>query len=242
MKAVSGNRRSRESGQAAVEAALTLPLTLFLVLGSIQLMMMMQGRAMAQYAVARATRAGSLKSGECAAMLHTAIAAVLPTFTRTRDANELADAFFARRSGRFSFNEDSGRNETILWLDRVSPTQGQLKNEEERFDLGSNNPRTLIVKMTFWYPLRVPFANWVVSTMLLAHYGLQNTKSNPLMLAEKNPEWMENASLSGPIAAELQLRHSRSHYSLPIEVSYSMRMMTPARPANFKTPICAPYP
>ena len=39
-----------ESGQAAVESALTLPLAIFLALGLIQLFMMFQGRAMAQYA------------------------------------------------------------------------------------------------------------------------------------------------------------------------------------------------
>ena len=38
---------NRERGQAAVEAALTLPLTVFLILGALQLFMLIQARIMA---------------------------------------------------------------------------------------------------------------------------------------------------------------------------------------------------
>ena len=40
----------RQSGQAMVEAALSLPLVVFLVLGTLQLFLMLQARVLAQYA------------------------------------------------------------------------------------------------------------------------------------------------------------------------------------------------
>ena len=69
-----------QSGQAAIESALTLPLVVFLFLGMLQLFLLLQGRILAQYALARAARAGSLNHGSCRAMEQAAIAALLPSF------------------------------------------------------------------------------------------------------------------------------------------------------------------
>ena len=34
--------------------------------------------------------------------------------------------------------------------------------------------------MVYWYRLRIPFANWVMTSMFLAHFGLQDfTTANP---------------------------------------------------------------
>jgi hypothetical protein len=68
-----------ERGQAAVEAALTLPLTIFLILGSLQLFMMLQGRIMSEYAAFEAVRAGSRYHGDCKPMTHAVLAALLPS-------------------------------------------------------------------------------------------------------------------------------------------------------------------
>src|SRR4051794_8341560 len=89
--------RRRRQGQALVEAVLTLPLTVFLILGSIQLFLMQQARLMAEYAAMRAVRAGSVNFGDCRSMTHAAIGAVLPTFARTNTPSDLARAF-ARRA------------------------------------------------------------------------------------------------------------------------------------------------
>src|SRR5687768_1168071 len=94
-------RGSAESGQAAVEAAISLPLTLFMVLGALQLFMMLQGRILAHYALARATRVGSVQHGECTPMTHTAIAALMPSYSTflgsatpgTSRAEKLANGF-----------------------------------------------------------------------------------------------------------------------------------------------------
>jgi len=51
-----------ESGQATVEAALTLPLTVFLVLGTVQMFLLLQARLLTEYAAFRAVR----EEGRCA--------------------------------------------------------------------------------------------------------------------------------------------------------------------------------
>ncbi|HEX8538142.1 MAG TPA: TadE family protein, partial [Cystobacter sp.] len=82
-----------ESGQAAVEAALTLPLSIFLILATIQFFLLLQARTMTEYAAFRAVRTGSVKHANCEAMTHAAIAALLPTFARTDSPAALGKAF-----------------------------------------------------------------------------------------------------------------------------------------------------
>lgn len=232
---------SRESGQAAVETAITLPLTLFLVLGTIQLFMMFQGRAMAQYAVARATRAASLKHGACDAMRDTAVAALLPTFTATRDPRELVQAWRRREGGRFSPAHDGGYSEDIVWIfRRLNPPIDP--DEEEVFDLLRGPPKTISVRMVFWYPLEIPFANWVVSAIALGRFGLQNLQgANPLLVTQAEPNWMEPGSIDARVGQELLRRFNARHYAMPIEVSSSMRMMTPARARHFTSGPCPTF-
>jgi hypothetical protein len=237
-------RHHGQRGQAAVESALVLPLGVFLVLGMLQLFMMFQGRVMAQYAVARATRMGSVGHGDCVKMRHTAVAALLPTFARTDNAVRLANAFDARQGGRYDPALDNNYSESIFWLTRVRPLAGELSDlEEETFDLPGREPRMLEVRMVFWYPLRIPFANWVISSITLAHMQVLNfTNTNPLMLTQERTNWWGTGSYAPMIANELLQRTRRRHYVVPIDVSYTMRMMTPARADNFAQPTCEPFP
>src|SRR5687768_11643443 len=90
-----------QSGQAAVESALVLPLTVFMVLGTLQMFMMLHGRIMAEYAVFRATRAGSVNQADCRVMTHAAVASLLPTFTDTSTPTKLGLAW---GFGSYRFN------------------------------------------------------------------------------------------------------------------------------------------
>src|SRR5205814_5690456 len=93
--------RDQQSGQAAVETALTLPLLLFLVLGTLQLFLMFQARLMTEYAAYRAVREGSVSQGNCKRMLQAALVTLLPTFTKTTTAANLAGAFGARCDNKY---------------------------------------------------------------------------------------------------------------------------------------------
>ncbi|WP_257462441.1 TadE/TadG family type IV pilus assembly protein [Archangium lipolyticum] len=82
--------RTRESGQAAVESALVLPLMVFLGLGIIQLTMMQHAKLMTEYAAYCAARTGIVWNGNNERMHDAAILALLPTMGRTDDLPKLA--------------------------------------------------------------------------------------------------------------------------------------------------------
>ena len=257
--------RRRTRGQAAVETAITRALVLFLILGTMQLFSMMHGRVMTQYAAYRATRAGSVNHGNCTAMTHAAILALLPsigTFIRQGGggaAAQMADMFDRHKNNRYNDVVQTGGapvtyTGAIVWIVRDLSDNNGLKpagnSDEEQFDQGAINNvlqlTRLDTRLIFWYPMRIPFANWVMSKMLLAHMGLQSyTASNPLMTPQ-TANWdsaQGGSRLETPILDELLARHNAGEYVFPIEGTYSMRMMTPVRPGNF-TPNknCSPTP
>lgn len=86
---VKGESR-RESGQAAVEAALVMPLMVFMTLGIIQLTMIQHAKIMTEYAAYQAARAGIVWNGNNERMHDAAIIALLPTMGRTDDIGRLA--------------------------------------------------------------------------------------------------------------------------------------------------------
>ncbi len=83
----------RQSGQAAVEAALIMPLSVFITLGIIQLTMMQHAKLMTEYAAYQAARAGIVWNGNNERMHDAAIVALLPTMGATNDLPNLATTF-----------------------------------------------------------------------------------------------------------------------------------------------------
>lgn len=252
-----------ESGQAVVETAITLPLTVFLVLGTLQLFMMLQGRLMAEHAAFKAVRAGVVKHGDCDVMTHAAIAALLPSFTSylgkatpgATAEEKLANAFRARTAGMPNQNQydpalDNGHNRAIVWIYRERPTTGSVSQLSEH-DFDDPNPRAngevgyrLEVRLVYWFPLRIPFANWVMSTMFRAAFGLGDYVGvvDPTMPVT-TAKWQAVPGLTlGPLAGEFNTRFGLKQWSFPITTSYAMRMMTPPRVKYFQTQNCPPAP
>jgi hypothetical protein len=246
-----------------VEAALTLPLVVFLVLGTLQLFLMLQARILAQVAVYRAVRAGSLNHGHCLPMMHSALVTMLPTVARTDDAAALARAFSPRRHNHYHVRSTSNGamfNEPLVEIVRESPDAdwavGLEGGEDLLFDQPTDDPaalraRTLEIRMVAWYYMRIPFANWVMSRMFLAHFALRRyTSTNPLMPTQRRAAWWgetdETLGRDGWPGGDLGLRMvewgERGHYLFPIQVSAAMRMMTPVRSEYFQGgPACNPH-
>jgi len=83
----------RQSGQAAVEAAMIMPLAVFMTLGIIQLTLIQHAKLMTEYAAYQAARAGIVWNGNNERMHDAAIVALLPTLGRTDDIGNLAKTF-----------------------------------------------------------------------------------------------------------------------------------------------------
>ena len=246
------------SGQAAVETALTMPLMLFLVLGTIQLFMLLQAKVLAQYAIYQAARMGSVSNGRCDIMLHAAIfsfspairALMGPTVAGGSPGEKVATVF-----GQFRNNDYNGfrgwSGDSIIWLVRESPRfpGTSVIAARDHFDNplgGGVQPVRLELRAIFWAPLLIPFADWVFSRMALAHLGLQPyQRVNPL-LATQTANWQREATsrltLQSPIAAEYLRRVNAGHFVYPIEVTYTMRMMSPVMLRDFAQPNCAGTP
>ncbi|WP_309243025.1 pilus assembly protein [Hyalangium versicolor] len=234
-----------------MEAALTLPLTVFVILGTLQLFLLLQARSLTQYAVFHAVRTGSVKHGNCEAMTHAAIATLLPSFARTDSAGALGSAFRVHRDNVFNPGWDSGHSGSIVWLVRERPTSAEIRaDEEESFDdparyAGLDDVMRLEVRMVFWYPMRIPFANWVLTRMFLAHLGMMDySDADPLMPVHR-ARWRPGTApvtWEGAIRDELLARTGRKEYVFPLQATYTMRMMTPARALEFTEQNCPPTP
>ncbi|OJH35214.1 TadE family protein [Cystobacter ferrugineus] len=239
-----------QSGQASVEAALSMPLTVFLMLGTLQLFLMLQGRIMAEYAAFRAVRSGSVKHGDCTAMTHAAVLALMPSYHSFMrgsgsPAQKLGQAF-----GRYKDNvyRTSARGNPVegalVWILRDSPVADTVPDEDQDFDQADGANRRMEIRLVYWYPLKIPFADWVISRMTLARWGLQDYTAQDPLTPVRRANWSaENpTTLEGSIRAELLRRVSIGFYSMPIHASASLRMMTPVRRQHFQTQNCAPAP
>ena len=82
-----------ESGQAAVESAIVMPLMVFFCLGIIQLTMLQQAKLMTEYAAYQAARAGIVWNGNNERMHDAAIVALLPTMGHTDTLARLAETW-----------------------------------------------------------------------------------------------------------------------------------------------------
>lgn len=251
-------RRRSQSGQAAVETALTMPLAVFMILGALQMFMMLQARLMTEYAAYRAVRAGSLSQGSCRRMVQAALVTVLPTFARTDSPARLAAAFDAHSNNRYNPSQDGGRNGPIIWIYRDAPTAAQIaasppnRADDELFDDPDQTQiMRLRARLIFWYPMRIPFANWIISKTARAAFGIQAyVGENPLMPAQTAYDWAQAAPPSGissEVITEFGSRDaiatsagasSTGAYVFPIQATYAMRMMTPPRLAEFSPQDC----
>ncbi len=232
-----------------------MPLVVFLVLGTLQLFMMLQARIMAQYAVYKAVRSGSLMHGDCEAMTHTALVALMPTITRVDSPTSLAEAFGNRRTNRYNPNKDFGYGTQIIEIYRESPLLASIQPpilEDNQFDQpatpnASNPLKRLEVRMIYWYRLKIPFADWVMSRMFLAHYDLQAyNNANPLAPVQGKAGWPDGPTATfaneiwpgGPLGPNMRTWSAAGFYLFPLRVTASMKMMVPARRSNFKKPEC----
>jgi hypothetical protein len=202
---------------------------------------------MAQYAAYKAVRAGSVMHGNCQAMTHTALAVLLPAITRTDSPRALTNAFFKRRDNHYA-DGDPPHTGQIVELYRESPRAGAIlapDPEDNRFDQPGQLER-LDLRMLFWYRLKIPFADWVISRIFLVQYAVRDyTAVNPLMPTQtarwcggSPPALLSEAWPGGSPGANMLRWAQDGHYLVPIRATASMRMMVPPRRSDFPAQEC----
>jgi hypothetical protein len=181
---------ARESGQAAVEAALTVPMMVFLVLGIIQLTMLHHARLMTEYAAYRAARAGIVDGGACTFMEDSAVLAVLPTLGPVGFVPGRTDTLMRAilihdtfKAGELNTKKYKPTSLKVIDVQVLNPKKSQLTNlfntygtysarnnkiNKEEIDFDDIRDSTVIaanlltVRVTYNYEMRIPFANRLI--------------------------------------------------------------------------------
>lgn len=235
--------RRRHRGQVLVETALVMPLTVFLVLGLLQLFKAYEARFLAEYAAFRATRAGAVGRGDCEKMTAAALQALLPSLARTDTPAMLKKAWQGAESNLYQQHwaiqgrPPAGGNPAIVEL-RVRG-QDLPTDANYQFDTlveGVNRVHHVTVQLTYWYELRIPFANRIIhQAWQLTSYGsevdlLMSWRSDPNANQAPQREQANDvitAATSGTPA-----------FLLPIRTTWSMRLMSNLRLDSFQGNAC----
>ncbi len=221
-------------GQAAVETAAILPLTVFVILGVIQLTMMFHARYATYYAAYMAARAGSVQRARCSKMVTAALLAVAPALQRVADntqdtpgakysAASYVAAYQKIKSNDYAAYRDVIGSLPIVQVDLVRPTNQDVQGRSGDYDfddVSATNTMMISAKVTFNYEMRVPFANRIIhESWTLAQYLGSIDELLPMEQRPDNPR--------GGYTLPYEVIARQNHvYIIPIVASYTTRMMS----------------
>ncbi|OJH41594.1 TadE family protein [Cystobacter ferrugineus] len=254
---------SRESGQAAVEAALIVPLMVFMVLGIIQLGMMHHARLMTEYAAYRSARAGIVNHAHCELMRNAALVSVLPTLGPTPSGQPGRVDTLLRAAKHYREYAVSGTNNPVLFhipgkLEKVrvevlNPKKSQLSNlfstygdamKAQEIDYDDVRDDAIIranllsVRITYFYEMRIPFANWLIHGWFMGFDSLDKLKGiqfeNQRLGGQASHQALEKLGASkGKTSRQKNdyklisgLATGQRKYIIPLVTTYSMRMQS----------------
>jgi hypothetical protein len=236
-------RAEPQSGQAAVETALVLPLFVFLLLGILQLGLMHHARLLTKYAAYKAVRAGALHSASMGKMERAALAVLLPLVSRDNGGGEYIQATYG--PGDFNTKWDwpqvrgNKMDEVDLPYVQVTicgPDQKDFPAAREvNFDApamtASGNWREgqrtkLRIQVTFNYRMPIPFANWVI-------FNASRHREVPWLLRMGKSTSKERGFHDARGGDPYRELSEHGVYAQPIRATYTMRMQSnlyPRRP------------
>ncbi|KFE68961.1 TadE/TadG family type IV pilus assembly protein [Hyalangium minutum] len=227
--------RHAQSGQAAIETAIILPLFVFLILGILQLGMMHQARLMAKYAAYRAVRVGSLHHAHKDAMEQAGLAVLLPLISQDQGGGESIQPVTGAKNFQKKWNSEGVSTNQMpdaklpyVAVTICGPTLQELPGGTRELDF--DDPRVasspydewlqshrtkLRIQVTLNYRLPIPFANWVIHSI-----ALQRELPMLMRMGKQQPP---GQNLFGQEYADAA---NRGVYILPIRAAYTMRMQS----------------
>ncbi|MCY1017178.1 TadE/TadG family type IV pilus assembly protein [Pyxidicoccus sp. MSG2] len=249
--------KSSQSGQVAVETALVVPMMIFLVLGIIQLGMVHHARLMTEYGAYRAVRAGIVNHGDCGIMERAALVALTPTLGPLKGMSGRVDTI----EQAVNLNEAyalvvlgpgapppfyPAGPLPLLRVQVVNPRASQLislfntygshmRGQEIDYDdirddqvIGAN---LLSVRLTYFYELRIPFANWQLHSFYMGREYLDELRGiqfeNKRVGGQSATRYLERrgAERSEDHKSAASLAES-GRYVMPLVATWSMRMQS----------------
>ncbi|WNG19465.1 TadE/TadG family type IV pilus assembly protein [Cystobacter fuscus] len=254
---------SRESGQAAVEAALIIPMMVFMVLGIIQLGMMYQARLMTEYAAYRSARAGIVNHGSCVNMHYAALFAVLPTLGPTPLGNPGRVDTLDRAIQVYAEYAEEGMNSPRLFhipgqleklrVEVLNPKRSQISGlfstygdamKAQEIDYDDVRDDTIVaanlltVRITYFYEMRIPFANWLIHGWFMGFDSLDKLRGlqfeNQRLGGGASHQALEALGANkGKTSRQKNdyrlisgLALDQRKYIIPLSANYSMRMQS----------------
>ena len=166
MKAITNNLRRDETGAALTETAITIMVFLMIILGIIQVTLVINAKLMVNYAAYHAARAGIVHNGRQEEMDKAAAAALAPLFSGAPNYASLALGYGQAR-GAVAIG--------LVQVEILSPSAARFSsNYDKRFfpelnrygeppsDRALLDDNLLIVKVTYYYPLKIPLINQIL--------------------------------------------------------------------------------
>jgi hypothetical protein len=216
-----------EGGQAVVEAAFALPLTVVLILCTIQIAQLQQARVLVEYAAFNAARAGVVQNGNdgsdgTAGPMHDAAALSLLSGQGPTDGL----AALARTWAGFRAREAMLR---VLGLPLVqvfvlNPRRGDFHRfgqhlDGQEIDFDDVRPQAvdaslLSIQVRYLVELRVPLANKLIHSLWLASRSRRGKQA------------LDDGTPGGLELAPLLLAGRQGRYFLPVQAFHTLRMQS----------------
>jgi TadE-like protein len=211
-----GRAMGGEGGQAMVEAALVLPLTVALILCTIQITQLQQARLLVEYAAFNAARAGIVQNGDAGSdgatgPMHDAAAlSLLPVHGRTDGLGALAQTWARFRARELALRAVGlhAVQVTVLNPRRADFHRfGQHLGGQE-IDFDDVRPEAvdatlLSIRVRYLAELRIPLANKLIHSL-----------------------WLARRARAGEALGALALAGKQGRYFVPLEAFQTMRMQS----------------
>lgn len=166
----------RQRGQSATEFLIVAPILLFLVLGIVQMVLLYRAKTTLDYAALQAARAGAVNGALVSEMRRGLKEGLIPLYATRSGLEGVAEARL-RMEGDFLLHRPR--------IEIISPTQAAWQEHQERqYDgrmalpndslafrsqtvggsgVNVQDANILKIKVTYDYPLIVPFVDWVLA-------------------------------------------------------------------------------